>query len=65
MNQERFWQDMTTLPPDAQQQVLDLIAFLKNQFAERNGEIQVQSKLRDEPFVGIWRDNEAVADSSA
>ena len=66
MNQEQIWQDLSALPPAARQQALDFIAFLRERYTQSNSiEEKVQSSLREEPFVGIWRDNEAMADSSA
>ena len=57
MNKEQLWKELTALPPVAQKQVWDLIAYLKTQV--------VKPRLREEPFVGIWRDNDAMTDSSA
>jgi hypothetical protein len=66
MNQEQIWQDLSTLPPAARQQALDFIAFLRGRYAKSDSiEEKVKSSLREEPFVGIWHDNEAMTDSSA
>lgn len=65
MNQEQIWQDLSALPPAARQQVIDFIAFLRNRYAHDDIKEKIKSSLREEPFVGIWRDNEAMTDSSA
>jgi hypothetical protein len=65
MNQDQIWQDLSALPPAARQQALDFIAFLRNRYVHDEIEEKSKSSLREEPFVGIWRDNEAMTDSSA
>jgi len=66
MNQEQIWQDLSALPPAARQQALDFIAFLRGRYAKSaTAAKQTRSNLREEPFIGIWRDNEAMIDSSA
>lgn len=66
MNQEQIWQDLSALPPAARQQALDFIAFLRNRYAKSDAiEEKVKANLREEPFVGVWRDNEAMTDSNA
>ncbi|MCA9924761.1 MAG: hypothetical protein KC419_27455 [Anaerolineales bacterium] len=64
MNQEQIWQELSALPPVARQQVIDFIAFLRGRYTQTETDSeQVQSSLQDEPFIGIWRDYEAMADS--
>jgi len=63
MNQEQIWQDLSSLPPAARQQVIDFIAFLRGRYAQPEAKTD-QLSLRKEPFVGIWRDNEAMENSS-
>jgi len=50
-------QSYNTLPPDAQRQVRDFIAFLqaRQKKAEKLG-TKASPRLADEAFVGIWRD---------
>jgi hypothetical protein len=59
-------QDIASLPPEAQKQVLDFIAFLKTRYpASSRARKAKHTKLRDEPFIGMWRDREEMRDSSA
>jgi len=58
--------DIGSLPPEAQKQVSDFVAFLKTRYpivqANRGAR---RTRLADEPFVGMWRDREEMQDSSA
>ncbi|HKZ84656.1 MAG TPA: DUF2281 domain-containing protein [Anaerolineae bacterium] len=66
MNQKVAWQDFVNLPPEAQQQVIDFIAFLQQRYASsRARKASRPSKLAKEPFVGMWRDREDLQDSTA
>jgi len=59
-------QDIASLPPEAQKQVLDFVAFLKARYpAPSRGRKAKRTNLADEPFVGMWRDREDMQDSSA
>jgi hypothetical protein len=59
-------QDIASLPPEAQKQVLDFVAFLKSRYpASPRPRTTKRSKLADEPFIGMWRDREEMKDSSA
>lgn len=60
MNQEQIWQDLSALPPTVRQQVIDFIAFLRNRYAQDDSAEKEMPGLREEPFVGIWRDNKAM-----
>ncbi|MBN1873736.1 MAG: DUF2281 domain-containing protein [Anaerolineae bacterium] len=56
--------EITSLPPEAQQQVLDFVAFLKTRYptiapVKRSKRI----KLTDEPFIGMWQDRDDMQDS--
>ena len=67
MDQEKLLQDVTSLPPIAQQEIIDFIAFLKLRY----GEFTVQndtkslSAIENEPFVGMWQSRSDMDDSSA
>jgi hypothetical protein len=68
MNQQtaKVWQQFDELPPEAQQAVIDFIAFLRTRYApSRLRRAVQQSKLADEPFIGMWRDREDLQDSTA
>lgn len=67
MNQEKIWRDFAALPPEAQQLVIDFIAFLRTRHkqARSSKKIKPASNLTDEAFIGIWRDRTDMQDSSA
>ena len=53
------------LPAEAQRQLADFAEFLRQKY---NGAESVEkphsTNLKDEPFIGMWRDREDLADSS-
>ena len=64
MNQEQVWREFAALPPQAQQQVADFIAFLSTRFTEASTRSpDSPTNLADEPFVGLWRDRDDLVDS--
>jgi len=65
MLQEQILKSLHTLPPIAQQQVLDFIAFLQTRYiAPKQPDTPAQvTNLHDEPFVGMWQDREDMQDS--
>ena len=66
MKQEELWRQLATLPPEAQQQVIDFIAFLHTRYTpSRVRKTTKRTKLANETFVGMWRDREDLQDSSA
>ena len=57
--------EITSLPPEAQRQVLDFVAFLKTRYPIVTPVKQSKrTKLADEPFIGMWRDRNDLQDSS-
>ena len=66
MQQEDLWRQLTTLPPEAQQQVIDFIAFLHTRYASTHAsKTAKRTGLVSEPFIGMWRDRKDLQDSSA
>lgn len=66
MEDERILREINALPPEAQQQVVDFVAFLRMRYAPSPcSRKAAQGKLADEPFVGMWRDREGMQDSRA
>lgn len=60
------WEMFDELPPEAQQQVIDFIAFLRKRYVPSwSRKTTKQTKLADEAFIGMWRDREDLQDSSA
>lgn len=59
-------QDIGSLPPEAQKQVSDFVAFLKTRYPVAKATRRAKRpKLADEPFIGMWRDRADMKDSSA
>lgn len=66
MINDKVWNDFRVLPVDSQKQVADFIAFLQQQRKRSRPKREAKlPDLRDEPFVGMWRDREDMADSVA
>lgn len=61
---DRAWSDFHSLPVEAQREAADFIAFLRQKY-ERPPVSKHLRDLEDEPFVGMWRGREDLADSSA
>jgi hypothetical protein len=66
MKQEEILNQLTALPPAAQRQVADFIAFLHVRYAPARARKAVKrTELADEAFVGMWRNRKDLQDSSA
>ena len=58
--------ELASLPPEAQKQVLDFVAFLKARYSSTPTTKQAKrAKLADEPFIGMWRTRKDLQDSTA
>lgn len=67
MNQKTAaaWALFDELPPDAQQEVLDFIVFLRTRRAASvTRRATKRIKLADDPFIGLWRDRKEMSDIS-
>ena len=65
MEPEKFFDDISNLPPEAQRQVNDFIAFLRTRYKRSEQEKQTKRiDLVNEPFIGIWKDREDMNNSS-
>lgn len=59
-------QEITSLPLEAQRQVIDFVAFLKTRYITwQMVKRHKQTMLVDEPFIGMWRNREDMQDSTA
>lgn len=66
MTQEEILHQIASLPPEAQRQVIDFIAFLHRQYAHLNPARDAEtSALADSNFIGMWQDREEMQDSNA
>jgi len=64
MKLESIWRQFDTLPAEAKREVIDFIAFLQIRY-ERPALVKKakKSRLRKEPFVGMWKDRDDLSDS--
>jgi len=66
MEATRIVREIESLPPEAQKQIMDFVAFLKARYpTEPRARKTRRVRLTDEPFIGMWRDREDLRDSSA
>jgi hypothetical protein len=66
MEQQKFLQELAALPPEGRRQVERLVRLLKKRYARSSSRGKAKrSPLRDEKFVGMWKDREDLKDSSA
>jgi len=58
--------EIASLPPEAQKQVIDFIAFLKTRYPVTQPVRKTRrTNLADEPFIGMWRARDDMQDSTA
>ena len=66
MPDEKILNDFSALPQDAQQQVIDFIAFLQTRYKSANTERKtIRKKIAEEAFVGMWKNRVDMGNSSA
>lgn len=65
MTNEEILREINSLPPEAQRQIEDFIAFLRERYKGEQPKVTPTSDLEAEAFVGMWRDREDMRDSSA
>lgn len=66
MTDEEILREIGSLPPEAQREVEDFVAFLHQRYGRLAVVAQpVTSELRAEKFVGMWQDRDEMLDSGA
>ncbi len=65
MTHEEILREINSLPPEAQRQIEDFIAFLRERYKGAQPKSIPTFALEAEAFVGMWRDREDMHDSSA
>ncbi len=64
MEQEKIFNDIITLPPEARRQVIDFIAFLRTRYKQPlYSKESKRTNLDNESFIGIWKDREDMKDN--
>lgn len=60
----RILQDIQNLPPEAQKQVFDFVAFLKERYpAKVTARRKSRVRLAKESFIGMWKGRPDMRDS--
>ncbi len=62
---EQLRDDILALPEEAQQILLDFVAFLKQRYQSAQTISSKPLNLENEPFVGIWSERPEMQDSAA
>jgi len=57
--------EIASLPPEAQKQVADFVAFLRARYSTTRKRPKAKLSLAEDPFIGMWRDREDMADSTS
>jgi hypothetical protein len=66
MNNEEILRDFASLPPEAQREVADFIAFLLTLYGQTHpAEHPSSSSPAADDFIGMWRDRDDLRDSRA
>jgi len=66
MEQQKLLRELDALPPEGRRQVERLVLLLKKRYARSGTRRKAKrSPLREEKFVGMWKDREDLKDSSA
>jgi len=66
METTKIAEEIKSLPVEAQREVIDFVSFLKTRYPVwRTIRKDRQTKLTDEPFIGMWRGREDMQDSVA
>ncbi len=66
MRDEDILREINSLPVEAQRQIKDFVAFLRQRYqSSSSAKTATDSDLTAEEFVGMWRDREDMQDSTA
>ncbi len=66
MELQRVWQIFDTLPLNAKQEVIDFIEFLQKRYEKsEKSQGSKKAKITEEDFVGMWKNYDALIDSSS
>ncbi len=65
MTNEEILREIKSLPLEAQHQIEDFVAFLRQRYKSSSLADTVKTDFVSEEFVGMWRDREDLQDSMA
>jgi hypothetical protein len=64
MDTDKIIDEISSLPPAAQRQVKDFVAFLRTRYRKPGNERpDPNTDITKEAFIGIWKDREDMKDS--
>ena len=61
---DNIWSDFRNLPVEAQRQVADFIAFLRQRYPHPGTKKRPLTDWDEEPFIGMWRGRAEMEDST-
>ncbi|MDY0164799.1 DUF2281 domain-containing protein [Desulfobotulus sp.] len=65
MKDSALFREIVSLPPEAQRQVVDFVAFLKTRYPKKQKKNQKTIFcMEKESFIGMWQDRKDMQDSS-
>ena len=66
MEQNKMYNEISSLPLEAQRQVTDFIALLRTRYKKRSQIAKTVNgnNILNEPFIGIWKDRDNMKDSN-
>jgi hypothetical protein len=65
MEKEKVMDEFSSLPQEAQREVIDFISFLRKRYKNDISKKRVKRKpITEEPFVGMWQNRDDMRDSS-
>ena len=64
MTQQDLLDDFVSLPVDAQRQVTDFVAFLRQKYQTDSAVRGTETSVQDDKFIGMWSDREDLTDST-
>ncbi len=65
MTNEEILREINSLPLEAQHQIKDFIAFLRQRYKSSPRAETASTDLNAEEFIGMWRDRKDLQDSTA
>lgn len=65
MTYEEILRELASLPPEGQREAADFIASLRERYSRLVSAEQSGADLASLSFIGMWRDREDMADSTA
>ena len=65
MEENKIYNDILNLPPEAQKQVSDFVDFLKFRYLKPQQTTKIRKgRIIDSPFIGIWKNRKDMSNST-